>query len=65
MPSETEESLEYQVNYYKNENKRLRKTLERINDSIVRTGPNSIGTSINLFELKGIVETALQEVTEI
>ena len=65
MPSETEEALEYRVNYYKNENKRLRKTLERINDSIVRTGPNSIGASINLFELKGIVETALQEVTEI
>ncbi len=66
MPSETEkESLEYQVNYYKNESIRLRNALKRINDSIIKTGSHSITMSMSIFELKGIVETALQKVTEI
>ena len=38
--------------------KRLKRALKRINDSIVKNG-NTIGMSMNVFELKAIAETAL------
>ena len=40
--------------------RRLKRALERINDSIVVDG-NSIGMAMTIYELKGIVETALGE----
>lgn len=45
--------------YDKNDSSALRYALERINEGIVRTGPNTIGTSLNLVEIKTIAETAL------
>lgn len=46
---------------YKKEAKRLKQALRRINDAIQITGPNSIGMTMTIFELKGIVETALED----
>lgn len=45
--------------YYKDESIKLRNALKRINDSITKTGPNSITMNMSIFELKGIIETAL------
>ena len=47
--------------HYKDKSKRLLKAFKKINESIVKTGAHSVGMSISVFELKGIVETALLE----
>ena len=40
----------------------LKKALERINNGIVRTGTNRIGTNLTLVEIKVIAETALASI---
>ena len=54
-------SLQGTCENYKKEAKRLKQALRRINDAIQITGPNTIGMTMTIFELKGIVETALED----
>lgn len=54
--------LQSACEHYKSKSIRLKKALERINNSITRDG-NSINMSISIFELKGIVETAIEDGT--
>ena len=52
--------IENCLEWQEEEIKRLKKALRKINDSIVCDG-NSITMNISIFELKGIVETALDD----